>query len=98
MQIVHCNGNKHSNTDGLSRIPDRLDACYCYNAGGNLESLPCGGCNYCTRACQQWERFSEDVDNVVPLAVKVIIPEPRQIAEVLKVEYNTDVQTDGLSC
>jgi hypothetical protein len=52
-----------------------------------LESLPCGGCNYCTRACQQWERFSEDVDNVVPLAVKVINPEPGQTEEVLRVQY-----------
>ena len=36
------------------------------------ETLPCGGCSYCTRAHNQWSRFEEDVDIVVPLAVKTV--------------------------
>ena len=72
MIIVHRPGNKHSNADGLSRRGDDIDPCNCYHAGATLESLPCGGCNYCTRAHNHWSRFEEDVDDVVPLAVRVI--------------------------
>ena len=68
LQIMHRSGSKHSNADGLSRIPDRLSQCDCYRAGVDVELLPCGGCSYCTRAHQQWARFEEDVDDVVPLA------------------------------
>lgn len=75
MQIVHRSGNRHSNADGLSRIPDKLEPCDCYHAGAHLKSLPCGGCSYWSSACQQWERFSEDVDNLVPLVIKT--PEPQ---------------------
>ena len=70
LQILHRSGNKHSNADGLSRIPDTLQPCDCYNAGIKVEELPCGGCRYCQRAHQQWARFEEDVDHVVPLAIK----------------------------
>ena len=70
LQILHRSGNKHSNADGLSRIPDTLQPCDCYNAGIKVEELPCGGCRYCQRAHQQWARFEEDVDDVVPLAIK----------------------------
>ncbi|VDI42215.1 Hypothetical predicted protein [Mytilus galloprovincialis] len=31
-------------------------------------NLPCGACDYCTRAHQSWLGFQEDVDNVIPLA------------------------------
>ena len=70
LQIIHRSGNKHSNADGLSRIPDTLQPCDCNNAGIKVEELPCGGCRYCQRAHQQWARFEEDVDDVVPLAIK----------------------------
>ncbi|MES9879356.1 MAG: pol polyprotein, partial [Sedimenticola sp.] len=50
MDIVHRDGKKHINCDALSRIPDPLEPCDCYNAGLSPESLPCGGCPYCTRA------------------------------------------------
>ena len=76
-QIIHRAGGKHINADGLSRLPDRLKKCDCFVAGKDLQSLPCGGCDYCTRAHNQWERFCEDVDDVVPLAIKsVSISEP----------------------
>ena len=69
-QIIHRPGNKHSNADALSRIPDRIPPCNCYEAGTKLEDLPCGGCHYCTRAHNQWERFDLDFDDVVPIAVR----------------------------
>ena len=69
MVIIHRAGAKHSNADGLSRIPDR-DDCDCYQAGTKLEDLPCGGCQYCSRKHQQWDRFINDVDDVIPLAYK----------------------------
>ena len=56
MQILHHPGRLHINADCLSRILDTLDECNCYNAGADLENLPCvcgRGCHYCTRAQQQ---------------------------------------------
>ena len=50
LKILHRPGNKHSNADGLSRIPDTLSPCDCYIAGTRIEDLPCGGCHYCERA------------------------------------------------
>ena len=76
VQILHRQGRKHSNADGLSRIPDGLEQCDCYRAGLDLESLPCGGCAYCHRAHQQWQRFDELVDDVVPLAVRSVYVPP----------------------
>ncbi len=72
MEILHRDGKSHINCDALSRIPESLPPCDCYNAGLSLDSLPCGGCPYCHRAHNQWERFIEDVDDVVPLAVRSI--------------------------
>ena len=70
MQIVHRAGKNHVNADGLSRIPDPLTLCNCYSAGSNVEDLPCGGCKYCVRAHSNWERFYNDVDDIVPLAIR----------------------------
>ena len=76
MEILHRPGKKHLNADVLSRIPDSLQSCNCYEAGKDLSSLPCGGCPYCTRAHTQWDRFESDVDDVVPLAVRQIVINP----------------------
>ena len=57
MQIVHRLGGIHSNADGLSRLPETVPLCDCYQAGRNLRDLPCGGCAYCTKEHSQWERF-----------------------------------------
>ena len=62
----------HNNTDALSRINETLQECDCYRAGTRVEDLPCGGCAYCKRAHRQWARFNDDVDDVVPLAVRNI--------------------------
>ncbi len=70
MIIQHRAGTKHSNADGLSRIPEELDSCNCYEAGKDVNSLPCGGCPYCIKLHMQWSRFEEEVDYVVPLVVR----------------------------
>ena len=71
--IIHRSGKKHSNADGLSRIV--IDGeCDCYIAGKDVTTLPCGGCEVCTRMEAQWRRFEEDVDDVVPLAYGMIVP------------------------
>ena len=33
-------------------------------------SLPCGGCPFCSRAKQQWSTFEDDIDYVVPIAIR----------------------------
>jgi transposase InsO family protein len=70
MTIQHRSGKQHGNADGLSRRPAGIPQCNCYEAGVHLEDLPCGGCKYCTRLHGEWHRFEEDVDDVVPLAVR----------------------------
>ena len=76
MKIIHRAGRLHSNADGMSRIPDRVDQCNCYEAGVEVTNLPCGGCKFCVRAHTQWARFYEDVDDVVPLTIRQISIEP----------------------
>ena len=72
MILQHCSGSKHSKAEGLSRIPDRAEFCDCYQAGVDVESLPCYPCSFCSRAQAQWSRFENDVDDVVPLAVRSV--------------------------
>ena len=71
-KILHHKGILHENADALSRIRDPLLQCDCYRAGLSVEDFPCGGCAYCRRTHRQWARFNEDVDDVVPLAVRSI--------------------------
>ena len=78
LQILHRSGSKHSNAEGLSRIPDTVKPCDCYNAGLCLSDLPCSGCKYCTRAHEQWSRFLEEVDDVLPLAVGHVTEHPQE--------------------
>ena len=66
--IQHQSGQKHFNADGLSRIPQEV-ACDCYEAGKELESLPCGGCKYCVKMASDWEQYEELVDDVLPLSM-----------------------------
>ena len=72
MEIVHRPGNDHVNAHGLSRIPDPLVQCNCYSYGCDVQELPCGGCKYCVRANEQWDRFHDEVNDIVPLAVRYI--------------------------
>ncbi|CAG2235882.1 unnamed protein product [Mytilus edulis] len=73
MIIQHRAGKKHINADGLSRIPDDIEACRNYRPDVNLEELPCGGCKFCTRARQQLQTFEEEVDFVVPLTIRRLV-------------------------
>lgn len=66
--IQHRSGVKHSNADGMSRIPQE-GRCDYYESGRDLKSLPCEGCKYCTRMAEAWERYEELVDDVLPLSV-----------------------------
>ena len=72
MVIQHQKGVQHGNADFLSRCPEDIKYCDCYEAGVTLESLPCEGCKFCTRLHTQWARFEDDVDDVVPLAIRRI--------------------------
>lgn len=67
-------GSFHVNANALSRIPQTLSECACYEAGNSPDNLPCGGCHYCTRAHKQWSRFQHDVDDVIlsPSSLKTI--------------------------
>ena len=71
MTIQHQAGCKHSNADGLSRIPEE-DYCNCYEAGVHLADLLCGGCKFFTRVHENWKHFESDVNDVVPLAVRTV--------------------------
>ena len=84
--IQHRQGAKHGNADSLSRRPGEDEECDCYHAGEELSELPCKGCKYCARLHQQWSRFEEDVDYVVPIAV-------RRVQEGLVLQDETDTVT-----
>ena len=79
-KIEHRRGCKHSNADGLSRIPHVVE-CDCYVAGLSLDTLPCGGCSYCQRVRQQWEVFEHEVDDVVPLAIHHLSQNEEKLSE-----------------
>ncbi|VDI13362.1 Hypothetical predicted protein [Mytilus galloprovincialis] len=70
MTVKHRPGKRHQNADALSRLPDLACPQNRLAAGNVLKhNLPCGACDYCTRAHQSWLGFQEeDVDNVIPLA------------------------------
>ena len=96
MVIQHCPGVKHGNADGLSHHPDPLPYCDCYEAGATLESLPCGGCDFCSSLHNQWAHFEVDVDDVVPLAVqKVLLGDETDWDEIISSEY-TDQPQDAI--
>ena len=69
MVILHRKGIDHGNADALSRIPDPLEYCNLFSSVKALEDLPCfPECQFCARAHHQWARFTEDVDDVIPLS------------------------------
>ncbi|KAI7811653.1 hypothetical protein IRJ41_008241 [Triplophysa rosa] len=71
--IKHRAGILHSNADAMSRrAAEAPNMCNCYQAGNSVANLPCGGCKHCQKLHDHWERFEEDVDDVVPLAVRSI--------------------------
>ena len=69
MVVKHRAGKKHGDADSLSRIQheDQNEACSNYRFGVTPEDLPCAGCKKCRRAHENWSRFTEEIDDVVPL-------------------------------
>ena len=65
-RIEHRSGRKHVNADALSRMNESRD-CDCGSAGQTLGTLPCNGCSFCAKVQESWERFDEEVDDVLPL-------------------------------
>jgi hypothetical protein len=49
-----------------------VEQCCHYKAVIPLENLPFVGCRYCTRVRSQWQTFEDDINYVVPLAVRSI--------------------------
>ena len=78
--IQHRQGNKHSNADGLSRIPER-HPCDCYVAGQEVSTLPCGGCEHYVKLQRHWHHFEEDVDDVLPLSLKHLTKTAPEVQE-----------------
>ena len=80
-----------------SQIPLSELPCDCYTAGAKLESLPCYPCHYCAQVHSQWERFKEDADDVVPLAVKNPVSTARHIQPEDDVDQNSELDSTNLS-
>ncbi len=70
MVIQHRAGKLHQNADALSRLPSEAEECEYYESGKDVTKLPCGGCTYCSRLHNQWRKFEEEVDYVIPLAAR----------------------------
>lgn len=49
MELLHRSGNKQSNADAMSRLPEDELAPDGYVAGATPESVSCGWCCYCIR-------------------------------------------------
>uniref|UniRef100_A0A3Q2C787 ribonuclease H n=1 Tax=Cyprinodon variegatus TaxID=28743 RepID=A0A3Q2C787_CYPVA len=63
--IEHRAGKQHANAGAMSRLSkENTERCQ-----------PCRGCKYCQRIHEPLEKFEEDVDDVVPLAVRCIEPQ-----------------------
>ena len=55
--------------------------CNYYSYGCDVQDLPCGGCKYCVRANEheQWDMFHDEADDIVPLAVRQISHDEKDI-------------------
>lgn len=85
MTVIHRPGKKHGNADPLSRLPN-TKPCPEMKVNLDLSQLPCGVCKYCTRAHNNWSRFKDDMDDVVPLGIK----ETTEIRAALSWMFNTE--------
>ena len=70
MEIEHRPGSKHAAADALSRRPITGN-CPHYKENVELKSLPCGGCKYCSKHHENWNKFSQEVDYVTELGTEV---------------------------
>ena len=93
MLIEHRPGRKHGNADGLSRIPEAVPTCEYYEAGVPLQCLPCRGCAYCKKLHEQWAKFEEEVEDVLPLAARrnFAVAAGRSVEELREMQLNDSV-------
>ena len=70
MTIQHRPGVKHTNADALSQIPEEHDTNNCYEAGQEIDSLSCDGCQHYAKLHNIWGALVSEVDYVVPLATR----------------------------
>ena len=82
--LIHRPGKDHVNADVLSRLTEDK-VCFNYTGEISPDQLKCHPCHYCSRAHNQWDRFLDEVDYVIPLTVRTIevsqaTPTPAQIA------------------
>ena len=66
----------HGNADGISRLPDMGESCRGYKAGVKNKRVTMWGCRFCVRMQDKWGKNEEEVDDVVPLAVREVGLEP----------------------
>ncbi len=104
MKIEHRPGKHHGNADALSRRPHEETAgCSNYRPGVEVTSLPCGGCNHCTKIQSTWGQFEDEVDNVVDLSTKVppkickVSGPKERICQVSNQNSDRDTQWQGLN-
>ena len=74
MVVIHRKGVEHFNANSRSKIAEYIPLCNCYFAGCRPEDLSCFqiGCLSCKRIHEQWSRFQEDADDVIPLSVRLV--------------------------
>lgn len=63
---MHRKGPENVNAYAL----DPYKECDCYRAGLSMIDLPCRCCAYFRRVYNQWARFNNDVNEVIPLVVR----------------------------
>jgi hypothetical protein len=95
MTIIHRLGRLHNNADAMSHLPSPEDQCDCYHVGCTPEGLPCGSCDHCMRMHKQWHRFEQDVDDVIPLAVRAISQDPNWCLSYSAAELKEHQQQDS---
>ena len=94
MTIQHRSGKLHKNADSLSRVPHQVEPCNCYQSGVELYQLPCGGCKYCSKIKEQWQTFEEEVDYVIPLAIRSV--QESEVSDYQAYDFSNMCDTDRL--
>ena len=97
-EIEHRAGRQHANADALSRCNTEgpMD-CNCYQAGKEATEMPCQGCSHCQRLHEQWARFEEDVDDVVPLVIRQITTQDSGSSTELQEQVGADHHTSTVN-
>ena len=72
MIVTHRPGKLHVNADAFSHIPDSVECYGNYSNNIDVSQLPCHPCTFCTHSHNQWSRFFNDVDYIVPLSMRNI--------------------------